>query len=204
MSARFSWRRPSPAQIDSFLRRQVGTPFSYGPQGLTRVDAGQPLPEGVRRRWKRDEGRIKLGQGELAWHAARAALERWEMFRQGWVEVCWPSANLREGTLVAILARRMGLWSLSATRIVYTYDEVGELQRFGFAYGTLPDHIERGEERFGVEWNRATGHVRFEIEAWSRPQHPLAWLAYPLVRHWQQAFARGAREAMLRAVEDPA
>jgi uncharacterized protein (UPF0548 family) len=27
----------------------------------------------------------------------------------------------------------------------------GPVRRFGFAYGTLPDHVESGEERFTVE-----------------------------------------------------
>ena len=50
--------------------------------------------------------------------------------------------------MVAILARSIGLWWLNACRIVAVVDEDGPVKRFGFAYGTLPDHAGSGEERF--------------------------------------------------------
>jgi hypothetical protein len=50
----------------------------------------------------------------------------------------------RKGGGVAILARSIGLWWLNACRIVYVVDKV---DKFGFAYGTLPDHARSGEER---------------------------------------------------------
>ena len=45
------------------------------------------------------------------------------------------------------LARHLGLWTLSACRIVYVLDEP---RRFGFAYGTL-EHVVRGEQDFVPE-----------------------------------------------------
>ena len=47
-----------------------------------------------------------------------------------------------------LLARALGLWVLNACRIVYVIEEDGPLRRFAFAYGTLPEHAESGEERF--------------------------------------------------------
>ena len=73
-------------------------------------------------------------------------------------------------------ARHFGFWSLNACRIVYTIDEEGPVVRFGFAYGTLPDHAEQGEERFSVEWHHEDGTVWYDILAFSRPNHPLASL----------------------------
>jgi uncharacterized protein (UPF0548 family) len=101
---------------------------------------------------------------------------------------------------VAVVARLFGLWWLNACRIVYVVDEQGPVQRFGFAYGTLPGHAESGEERFTVEWREAAGAVWYDIQAFSRPRQVLARLGYPLARRLQRRFARGSAAAMRRAV----
>ena len=67
-------------------------------------------------------------------------------------------------------------------------------RRFGFAYGTLPDHVECGEERFMIEW-LADDSVWYDILAFSRPRHPLVRLSSPLARMLQKRFAR---ESLLR------
>jgi uncharacterized protein (UPF0548 family) len=51
---------------------------------------------------------------------------------------------------VGVLGRHFGVWSLNACRIAYVIEEVPSLRRYGFAFGTLPGHVERGEERFTV------------------------------------------------------
>ena len=101
------------------------------------------------------------------------------------------------GATVAVKARAFGTWSLNATRVVYVIDES---RRFGFAYGTLPDHVEKGEERFLVEW-LADDSVWYSILAFSRPQHPLVKLSAPLARRLQAQFARASlkRVALLTA-----
>jgi uncharacterized protein (UPF0548 family) len=54
-------------------------------------------------------------------------------------------APIEVGTTVAVLARHHGFRSLNACRIVYLIDEDdGDVRRCGFAYGTLPEHAERG------------------------------------------------------------
>ena len=65
-----------------------------------------------------------------------------------WVELCWPNVPISVGSNVAILISHFGFWSLNAARIVYLLDEQGPHETFGFAYGTLPEHGERGEQRF--------------------------------------------------------
>ena len=72
--------------------------------------------------------------------------------------------------------------------------------RYGFAYGTLPGHAESGEERFAVEWDQADGGVWYDILAFSRPNHLLARLGYPLTRRTQKRFARVSAAAMQKAV----
>ena len=51
-----------------------------------------------------------------------------------------------------------------------TPEQGAAVQRFGFAYGTLPDHAGSGEEGFLVEWGREEGSVWYDILALSRPR----------------------------------
>ena len=75
------------------------------------------------------------------------------------------------GTVVGVLGRHFGLWWLNACRIVYVIEEeeASLLKRYGFGFGTLPGHVERGEERFTVEWHRAEDSVLYEVFAFARP-----------------------------------
>ena len=93
-----------------------------------------------------------------------------------------------------------GLLVAQSCRIVYIVDESGPISRFGFAYGTLPGHVESGEERFLIEWERDGSSVWYDILAFSRPNHFLARLGYPLVRREQKRFRRDSAASMLRAV----
>ena len=99
-----------------------------------------------------------------------------------------------------MIARLFGHWWLNACRIVYVVDEEGPVTRFGFAYGTLPQHAESGEERFTVEWREADGAVWYDILAFSRPRQLLARAGYPFARRLQKRFARDSAAAMQRAV----
>jgi uncharacterized protein (UPF0548 family) len=74
------------------------------------------------------------------------------------------------------------------------------MTKFGFAYGTLPEHAESGEERFLIEWDRGENSVWYDILAFSRPRHWLARLGYPLTRRLQARFRRDSAAAMLKAV----
>ena len=111
-----------------------------------------------------------------------------------------PGAPVEVGTTVAVIGSHHGFWSLNACRIVYLVEEDGDVRRSGFAYGTLPEHAERGEERFTVEWNRKEGSVYYDVYAISRPNHPLARLGYPFARLLQKRFAKNSKAAMVRAV----
>jgi uncharacterized protein (UPF0548 family) len=136
--------------------------------------------------------------------AAKDALRRWRQFDLGWLEAWPPETPIRTGEVVAIVARAAGLWSLNACRIVYVVDEAGPVSRFGLAYGTLPGHAARGEERFLVEWDQADNGVWYDILAFSRSNHFLTRLGYPFVRRTQKRFGRGSAAAMLSAVAVPA
>ncbi len=190
--ARLSIRKPTEQTRRRFLSEQATHEVGYSQVGAT---AALP-PSG----YIVDRTRVELGRGATTFAAARAALQRWEQFRLGWVEA-WPTDTpLERGQVVAVLGWAVGLWWLNACRIVYTVDEAGPLTRFGFAYGTLPGHVERGEERFLLEWDRASDSVWYDIVAFSRPNHLLSWLGYPLVRRHQKRFGRDSATAMFRAV----
>lgn len=190
-----SLHKPPAETLRRFLAEQAGTDFSYSEVGAT---AGN-LPNG----YDVDRTRVQLGVGESVFEAAKTALQQWRQFRLGWVDA-WPcDTPLTAGAGVAIMGWAVGLWWTNACRIVYTVCESGPTTRFGFAYGTLPGHVERGEERFLIEWNRETDSVCYEILAFSRPNHVLTRLGYPLVRRSQKRFGRDSSAAMLRAVQSP-
>ena len=117
-----------------------------------------------------------------------------------WVNLHWATAPIQVGTDVAVSIHHFGFYSLNACRIVYVVDEETPTKRFGFAYGTLAEHAESGDERFTVEWNREEDEVWYDILAFSRPRTMLARLGYPLSRLLQKKFAEGSKAAMIKAV----
>jgi uncharacterized protein (UPF0548 family) len=183
--------RPDRDEIRAFIADQAPLPFSYPEIGATRGDA----PAGYRVA----HHRTGLGRGQSVFERAAAALRDWRMFSLPGVELCWPDAPITVGTTVAILAGGGRLWSLNACRIVYVVDEDAAVSRMGFAYGTLPAHAVRGEERFLVEWSRASDEVSYDLMAFSRPRSWLLHLGLPLLRRVQGRFARGSLAAMRRA-----
>jgi uncharacterized protein (UPF0548 family) len=197
----FTFRRPSPSAIRRFLAEQSRLDFAYSAVGAT---AGTP-PAG----FDVDHTRIKLGSGERTFLVATSALQKWQQFKLPWLEAGPADTPIRSGEVVAVLAWVGGLWSLNACRIVQVIDEAGRqlsepIDRFGFSYGTLPGHVEMGEERFLIEWNHSDDGVWYDILAISKPRHWLVRLGYPFARLVQRRFARESARAMQRAVADAA
>jgi len=188
----FLLTKPSEEQIRNIIAAQRNATFSYPDVGAT----SGTLPA----RFRVDHNRVRLGAGEATFNRAVVAVKRWEMFNLGWVQLCWPDASIAVGTTVAMLASSFGLWTLNACRIVYLIAEDGPVSRYGFAYGTLPEHVARGEERFQVEWNRADDSVWYDIVAFSQPNQILTRLGYPAMRISQKRFAHDSKRAMVRAM----
>jgi uncharacterized protein (UPF0548 family) len=88
---------------------------------------------------------------------------------------------------------------LNGCRVVYHVDSSNGEARFGFAYGTLPNHAEAGEELFEVFVDPATEEVMFRIRASSRPRATLARVGQPIARALQARFRRDSGAAMTRA-----
>ena len=174
---------PTERDVIQFISAQRDLPFTYSEVGATNTTP----PAG----YTVDHNRIQLGEGEVPYGRAVEALKTWRQFDLGWVTIVPRGVAVEVGATVAVKARAFGTWSLNAARVVYVIDEP---RRFGFAYGTLPDHVECGEERFLVEW-LPDNSVWYDILAFSRPQHPLVKLSAPLARQLQKRFAR---ESLIR------
>ncbi len=185
----FLLQRPTEAEIDAFLRARKADTFSYPEVGATR---GSPPPG-----YNIDHNRTILGRGDDVLELAKQAVRDWKMFDVPGLKLCYPDTPIEPGRNVAPLAHHLGFYSLNACRIVYLVDEP---HRFGFAYGTLSEHAEIGEERFIVEFDPHSGQVWYDILAFSRPGHFLVKLGYPYSRYKQKQFAVGSKAAMLRAV----
>ncbi len=190
----FLCRKPSEEFVRQFIASQQDLAFSYSEVGATQ---GQP-PAG----YTVDHNRIKLGQGQETYQRAMSALRSWRQFDLGWVTIVPPRQPLKVGTTVAVRAKTFGLWSLNAARVVYVIDENdSEKARFGFAYGTLADHVERGEERFTVEWRKDDNDsVWYDIYAFSRPKYLLVRIGFPVARMLQKRFVRESLAVMRAAV----
>jgi uncharacterized protein (UPF0548 family) len=185
----FFLTKPSSRDITAFLAASADLPLSYEPVGLARQ--GGPG-------FTFDHHRVVIGQGTGAFERAKTALTSWKHFNLGWVELHPPMAPVRVGSVVTAAMRHLGFWSLNGCRVVYM---VEEHNAFGFAYGTLTNHAECGEEIFKVSISPDTGDVSYEIQAASHPRAALVWLGYPVARLLQAKFRRDSSVAMRNAVK---
>ena len=189
----FLLRKPDDERLRKIMDGYRDDQPSYSEIGHTR---GQ-LPKG----YQIDHHRIQLGTSRETFQRAKRALYDWQMFRLDWLEPCWPPQPVKEGALVGTLAHIFGLWTLNVCRVVYVVEESGAVEKCGFAYGTLPGHVECGEERFTVEWHRDDDSVWYDLLAFSKPGHILTRLGYPMARRLQKRFAVDSMRTMVQAVQ---
>ncbi len=169
--------------MQALLERGRDQALTYAPIGGS---LSGPVPTGmVRRSWECDLA------GTAAYERGVAAIEEWAVHRGSGlsVEVDGP---LQTGTGVALDAPLPVGWVTAMCRIVAVVDDT---DRFGFAYGTLPVHPERGEESFVVRRDDG-GRVTFRVVAVSRPAHPLARAVPPVADRLQDAAVRRYLRAM--------
>jgi len=185
----FLARRPSREAIDRFLRASQDLPLSYGPIGIV---SGETVRRDL------DEVTVAIGRGKADFERARTALIAWKQFDIGWVETFPRHAPVVVGTVVAVLIRHLGFWSLNGCRVLYHVGGPEDDARFGFAYGALTNHAEAGEELFEVFVDPRTDDVIYRIRATSRPRAMLARLGHPVVRVLQARFRHDSAEAMKR------
>jgi uncharacterized protein (UPF0548 family) len=185
----FFLRRPSRDTIERFLADSQHLPMSYGPAGLVQSAECRSL----------DEASAVIGHGRDDFERAKAALMAWQQFDLGWVELWPPRSPTTVGAVVAVLIKHLGFWSLNGCRVAYHADVNGS-SAFGYAYGTLPNHAESGEELFEVFIDPRSDDVIYRIRATSKPQAMLAWIGQPIVRALQARFRRDSAAAMKQAI----
>ena len=188
----FLARRPSQREIEEFIARSRDLPLSYNPIGIAKES-----PHG----FKVDEASGVIGRGEPAFERAKVALAEWRHFDFGWVELFPQGAAVEPGSVVAVLVHHMGFWSLNGCRIVYTLGDRRTGPSFGFAYGTLTNHAELGEEIFEVALAPESDEVVYRIRAVSKPRATMARIGYPFTRLLQARFRRDSIAALREAIK---
>ena len=138
---------------------------------------------------QRREWIVRL-DGEGAFDRAVAALRSWSVHRGSGLDVL-TDGELAVGTNVALTAPLPVGFVDAACRVVALVEQP---DRFGFSYGTLPEHPECGEESFVV--SRESGVVAFAIVAVSRPAHRVARLVPAVADRLQASAARRYLDAM--------
>ncbi|MEO8573349.1 MAG: DUF1990 domain-containing protein [Pyrinomonadaceae bacterium] len=151
----FLLTRPTDAEIKEFLEMRRTDSFSYPEVGATR---GLP-PAG----YNVDHNRVILGRGPHDFEKAKQAIREWKMFDVPSLDLLYPDTPIEAGRNVAPLANHLGFYSLNSCRVAYVIDEP---DKFGFAYGTLTEHVEIGEERFTVEFE-----IRFQARSVTTSSH---------------------------------
>lgn len=187
-------RLPSADRMDSLVEREGATPLTY-PVGLTQG----PRP----RRWFVEDVDAILGVGLTAYDAACTALRAWEHTDLGWFVTHQPDATpITEGQVVASSTRALGCWWSYCCRIVTVIDETDQdgRRRFGYVYGTIGRHAERGEEEVLVTFDPTTAEVHGSILAISRPGRWFTWAGLPFARRTQVRFKPDALAALARSV----
>jgi uncharacterized protein (UPF0548 family) len=191
----FLIRRPSQHEISEFLDQSRDLPLSYDPVGIARQS-----PRG----FNSDLASGVIGQGREIFERAKIALAQWRHYEMGWIELFPHRASIEPGTVVAVLVRHLGFWSLNGCRVVYGVGDRQTGSSCGFAYGTLTNHAELGEEIFEVLLEPESEEVIYRIQAVSKPHAAMARIGYPIARYFQERFRRDSLSALKRAIgENP-
>lgn len=190
----FSFFQPSESWVDRLLESHWESSRPYQEVGATLGEAPA--------NYTLDHTRLRIGAGVGTFELVARALSKCRYFETGRTRLRPSEATVREGGVVCVVARHFGFYSLNPARIVRVLDEASHspgYRRYGFVYGTLPEHSERGEERLPVEL-LPDGSVWYDLYSSARGSDVLVRLGYPALRLLQRRFARDSRWVVLRAV----
>lgn len=141
--------------------------------GLTYTEVGATageMPPG----YHHVRARRVVGHGRADFERAADALLAGEAQRRAGARVTLSETPMRAGTRVTM---RLGVFRIPC--LVVWAERTDTVA--GFAYGTLPGHPERGEERFTLTL-QPTGEVVFDIAAFSAPGRWFTRVGAPLGR----------------------
>jgi uncharacterized protein (UPF0548 family) len=184
MPNQFQFSFPTKEQLDTLIESQRNTELTYNKYNLQNYD--------------HDKNQILLGSGKEVWEAAKRAIKQWAMFPDGWAQIYYQNPIFKKGDIVVMNARVFGVWWLNTARILTVVDDD---RHFGFAYGTLPNHVETGEELFQVLMDEQ-GDVYYSITAFSRPRFWAVRFTYPLSRVFQKKFVKDSLQKMKKITNE--
>lgn len=183
-------RRPNEAELNSLYEVQTRQQVTYQPIGISSNETRGYHHDRAEMAFTVDSG--------ATLHGASHALFNWNAHIGAGFLVYPPDTSACLGATI-LLCRKLAVGYVTLScRVVQV---INEPNRQGFAYGTLPLHLEQGEQRFVVE-QESEGRVRFLIETTSRPTHPISRLGYPVTRLIQERAIRNYLLALATAATD--
>ncbi len=189
----FLTHKPTDAELNNFLSQQSKLNVQYSGVEMTRTGK---VPENM---YRKHLAETVLGVGENTFNDAVQSMKAWQNFAVNWILLYPNEPKIAPGTTLVVCADHGLLWSMNACRIIFVIDEtIGSKRQFGFTYGTLPGHVEQGEELFLIEWDTVTDQVTYEILAYSKSNHPLVSLMWPVAAMIQDQFRKDSIVALKR------
>jgi uncharacterized protein (UPF0548 family) len=185
----FRLGRVSAHTLDDIAANAASAEPTYTEIGATRH---AQLPPG----YHHGRYQIRLPERPDVFDRAVHGLRSWVPHKGAGLTVV-PDAPPRQGATVAVAAPLGPITAVAVCRIVYVIDEADQ---FGFAYGTLPGHPERGEEAFIVR--RTDDGAEFTIVVFSQPAELLARAGGPITRRIQATATRRYLGALHDFAED--
>jgi uncharacterized protein (UPF0548 family) len=174
-------------ELAALHRSAYGTEVSYPDVGCT-LRPGPPGGHGYTLT-------RTVGQGRDAFEGVVRGLRAWAPQRALGARVHPPEAPIERGTTVLIVLRLGPLEVVAPDRVVACIDKP---DAFGFAYGTLAGHPERGEESFVVRLG-PDGAVTVTVTVVAEPASRWLALAGPALRLVQRRAVRTYVTALGRA-----
>ncbi|HET9897390.1 MAG TPA: DUF1990 domain-containing protein [Streptosporangiaceae bacterium] len=184
----FSLVRPSAEALAGLVLGQAACDLTYAEIGAT----ADTMPPGYRHdRWQIDLGRFD----DDTFRRLATALRHWQPHRGAGFTVAPGGpvhADMTFALVVPLVIPLPVAYATAAGRVIYVTDQT---ESYGFAYGTLPEHPEQGEEAFCLA--REGSRLVFTVTAFSRPRHPIARLGGPVTRavqvHANRSYLRSMR-----------
>ncbi|HEY5649928.1 MAG TPA: DUF1990 domain-containing protein [Acidimicrobiia bacterium] len=189
MQNRYSLIAPTGHRLDRLRAIAENEDLSY-----TGVGASITGDHPAEYRWHSSERTVAAD-----WEAARAAIRNWSGHRSVGGVLAPATPPLTQGATMAFGVRVLGVWATGTCRIVEVIDD--DLD-FGFSYGTLPHHPERGEEMFAAR-NNLDGTVTFSVAAFSKPAGLVTTTIGPIGRLIQRAMTKRYLEGFAAFAASP-
>ena len=203
-----------PPRVRRRLAALDGRPLNFDRAELAGARAGDSSRVG----WKVDDLREALPvevRGPPSpggsWELARTLIDGYEFADPSIVRAYYDPARPLLGREMLLRLRAVGLFQVFVgVRVLAVIDETvrcdgREARVWGWRYGTLEGHLERGEMSWEVWKWLDSGEVEFRVHAISRPApiaNPLIKLGFRLLgSHERVVFLRSTRERMRRFVE---